>query len=36
MASSVKFNVSGSVDVKIGGMSGVAGLASLGYYEDGI
>lgn len=36
MASSVKFNVPGSVDVKIEGLSGVSGLASLGYSEDGI
>lgn len=36
MASSVKFNVPGSVDVKIAGLSGVSGLVSLGYSEDGI
>jgi hypothetical protein len=36
MASSVKFNVPGAVDVKIEGLNGQVGLKSLGYSVDGI
>jgi len=35
MASSVKVNVPGAINVKISGMSGVSGLQSLGYTADG-
>lgn len=35
MASSVKVNVPGAVNVKISGISGVSGLVSLGYTADG-
>lgn len=36
MASSVKVNVPGAVNVKISGISGVSGLQSLGYTSDGV
>ncbi len=36
MASSVKTNVPGSVQVKISGISGVSGLVDLGYTVDGV
>ena len=35
MASSVKVNVPGAINVKISGISGVSGLQSLGYTVDG-
>lgn len=36
MASSVKFNVPGAINVQIEGLSGLSGLKNLGYTNDGI
>lgn len=36
MASSVKFNVPGAIKVQVEGLSGVSGLADLGYTNDGV
>lgn len=36
MASSVKINVPGAVQIKISGISGVSGLVALGYTSDGV
>ena len=35
MASSVKVNVPGAINVRISGLSGISGLVSLGYTNDG-